>query len=89
VSEREDARAREARDALERVRRDSESVGTSALARASRRFGDHVSARDAVGEAEGGRTDPIELWGRRIGRGLSVIGALLLAWYLGVQLRLW
>ena len=74
----EDERAREAARALERVRRDSESVGTSALARAGRRLGDHLSARDAV--TEGGRTDPVELWGRRIGRALSLLGALLLAW---------
>ncbi len=85
----DDARSREARDALERVRRESESLGTSALARAGRRLGAHLSAQDAVGEAGPGRTDPIELWGRRIGRGLSLVGALLLAWYLGVQLRLW
>ena len=89
MSEGDAARARESRDALERVRRESESVGTSALARAGRRLSDHLSARDAVGDAEHGGTDPVELWGRRVGRALSVIGALVLAWYLGVQLRLW
>lgn len=83
------ARARESQAALERVRRETESVGTSALARAGRRVSDHMSATDAVGDAEGGRTDPVELWGRLVGRALSVIGALLLAWYLGVQLRVW
>jgi hypothetical protein len=29
--------------------------------------------------------DPIELWGGRIGRGLAVLGALALCFYLYVQ----
>jgi len=83
----DDDRAREARAALERAARDSETVGSSALARGARRVGDHFAGRDAVGE--GGATDPIEVWGRRIGRGLSLVGVVLLAWWLGVQLRWW
>lgn len=86
---REARRAREAQDALDRVAREGGPAGESALARAARRAGDHLAARDAVGEAEGGGTDPVELWGRRIGRGLSLVGVIVLAWLLGWQLKLW
>ncbi|MEE1610848.1 hypothetical protein [Microvirga sp. CF3016] len=79
---------REAREALERVRRDSETLGSSALARMGQRAGDHFGARDAIGEAEGRGTDPIELWGRRIGRVLSLIGVVILAIWLLVQLKI-
>ncbi|MBF9233027.1 hypothetical protein [Microvirga alba] len=81
-------RERESREALERVQRDSETLGTSSLSRTSNRLRDHFSAKDAIGDAEGGGTDPIELWGRRIGRALSVIGFVVLAYWLAVQLRL-
>lgn len=79
----------EARAALERVRRDSEIVGSSSLARAGKRAADHFSGRDAVGAAEGGSTDPVEVGGRRIGRALSVALGLGLAWWLGFQLGWW
>ena len=79
---------REAREALERVRRDSETVGSSALARMGDRARDHFGGRDAVGAAEGGGTDPVELWGRRIGRALSLVGVIVLALWLLVQLRI-
>lgn len=82
-------REAESREALERVTRDSEALGSSSLARVARRAGDHFSGRDAVGEGEGGATDPIEVWGRRIGRGLSVVLALVLTWWLGHQLGWW
>ncbi len=82
----EQEREREAREALEGVRRDTESVGSSALARMSRQAQDHFSGRDAMGAAEGGGTDPIELWGRRIGRTLSLVGVVLLGLWLLVQL---
>jgi len=82
----DEEREREAREALERVRRDSETIGSSALARMSRRAQDHFSARDASGAAEDGGMDPIELWGRRIGRALSLVGVIVLALWLLVQL---
>lgn len=82
-------RERQSREALERVARDSETIGTSSLARVGRRLGGHFAGEDAVGSAEGGATDPIELWGRRIGRVLSLIGVVVLAYLLGAQLRLW
>jgi hypothetical protein len=84
----EGEREREAREALERAARDSETIGGSSLGRLGRRVGGHFAARDAAGEAEGG-TDPIELWGRRIGRALSLIGVIVLAYLVGGQLRLW
>lgn len=79
---------REAREVLERVRRDSETVGSSALARIGNRARDHFGGRDAVGTGEEGGTDPVELWGRRIGRALSLVGVVILALWLLVQLRL-
>ncbi|SCY17232.1 hypothetical protein [Microvirga guangxiensis] len=82
----EQDREREAREALERVQRDSEALGSSALARMSRHAQDHFSARDAVGAGEGGDTDSIELWGRRIGRVLSLIGVVVLTLWLLAQL---
>jgi hypothetical protein len=89
------SREDEAREALERVARDSETLGTSSLARIGRRLGDHFAARDAVGtgrDAPGterdGETDPIELWGRRIGRGLSLVGFVVLTLWLLAQLKL-
>jgi hypothetical protein len=84
-----DNRERESREALERVRRETETLGSSSLARIARRAGDHFAGRDAVGEAEGGGTDPIEVWGRRIGRAISVVLAAALVWWLGLQLRWW
>jgi hypothetical protein len=79
-------REQESREALERVRRESETVGASSLSRAGRRMGDHFGGRDAVGEAEGGGTDRIELWGRRIGRSLSLVGVVVLSLWLAAQL---
>ncbi len=84
--EREAREASEAREALERVQRDTETLGSSALARMGRRAGDHFGGRDAVGSAEDGGTDPIELWGGRIGRVLSLIGVVILGLWLLVQL---
>ena len=84
---RDEERAKESKDALERVARDSETLGTSALARSAKRIGGHFAGADAVGAD--GAADPAELWGRRIGRALSLIGVLVLAYFLGVQLRWW
>jgi hypothetical protein len=75
-----DEDGREARDALGRVRAESETLGGSTLARTARRTVDHFAARDAV-DAHG-QTDPIELWGRRIGRALSLAGVVGLSIYL-------
>ncbi|MCZ7657688.1 MAG: hypothetical protein M5U07_07440 [Xanthobacteraceae bacterium] len=74
--------ARAAREALARAEAEGETVGGSALARAARRAGEHFAARDATGAD--GATDPIELWGRRIGRALSLLGVIGLSLYLYV-----
>jgi hypothetical protein len=81
----EDEAQTAAKAALERVRREQESVLGSSMARAA----DHFSGRDAIGAAEDGGTDAVELWGRRIGRALSLIGVIVLGYMLGVQLKLW
>lgn len=62
-------RVREAQDALRRVEAETESIGSSAMARAAR----HMAGADAP------RDDRIEVWGRRIGRGLGLLFALYLA----------
>jgi hypothetical protein len=85
-AEYEDERAREARAALDRVARDSEAIGSSSLGRVLQRGGDHFAARDALEPGPDGKTDPIELWGRRIGRAISVVVCVALAYWLGVQL---
>ena len=82
-------RDRESRETLERVRRDTETLGSSSLARVGQRAADHFAGRDAVGAAEGGGTDQVELWGRRIGRAISVMVAAGLVWLLGAQLHWW
>ena len=73
--ERDEAQRREALASLRELN-ERESFASSALARTARRAGDHFAAKDAAGE------DRIELWGRRIGRGLSLAGFVALAIYL-------
>ena len=60
---------------------DAESIGTSSIAQAAQRAVDHFSARDAsgTGDAPG---DSIEIWGRRIGRTLSLAAFIGLCIYL-------
>ena len=82
----EERREDESRAALERVARETETIGSSSLARTTRRFGDHLAGRNALGAAEGGGTDPIELWGKRIGRVLSVVAFIALSLWLLAQL---
>ena len=78
-NEREEDRQREALATLDSLR-DSDTFATSALARTARRASDHFAAKDAV--ADDGSVDRIELWGRRIGRALSLAGFVALAIYL-------
>jgi anti-sigma-K factor RskA len=59
---------------------ESDTVATSQLARTAKRATDHFAARDAI--AADGSVDAIELWGRRIGRALSLAGVIALAVYL-------
>jgi hypothetical protein len=76
---REAARAAESKAALDRVKRDSETMLGSSMGRAA----DHFSGADAP------KGDKVELWGRRIGRSLSLLGVIVLAWWLGHQLKFW
>jgi len=78
--ERDEARRREALDALEKLRRDRAPLAGSGLADAARRAARHFAAADAVGPD--GARDPIELWGRRIGRALSLLAVIALSIYL-------
>ncbi len=68
--------AEEARRELDRLKDQSDVLGASAMARAAKKAGAHLSAADAP---EG---DPAELWGRRIGRGLAVLFVAFLIWWL-------
>lgn len=70
-------RARAAREVLSGVVRDGEVLGTSGFARTLRRAGDQLGGHFAGRDADPG--DPIEIWGRRIGRGLALVavGALI------------
>jgi hypothetical protein len=77
--EREEAQRREALGRLEDLRHDGDGVLGSALAKAGRRAADHFAARDAAAE---GVTDPAEVWGRRIGRALSLAAFVALCIYL-------
>jgi len=77
--QREEDERREALATLDSLR-ESDTFATSALARTARRASDHFSAKDAV--AEDGSVDRIELWGRRIGRALSLAAFVALAIYL-------
>lgn len=61
---------------LNRVQRESDVVGASALARTADKARAHMAGEDAD------QTDPIEVWGTRIGRGLAVIGFIVLAIWL-------
>lgn len=81
--QREEEQRREALRTLDTLR-DSDTFATSALARTARRASDHFAARDAMKDAmaRDGSVDRIELWGRRIGRGLSLAGLVALAIYL-------
>jgi hypothetical protein len=83
--EREEEQRREALRTLDTLR-DSDTFATSALARTARRATDHFTAKDTMRDARAanGSVDKIELWGRRIGRGLSLAGFVALAIYLYV-----
>ena len=70
ADDRESERKAESRRILERVSREAESGGHSAIDRAAKRARDHVTAVDVD------RDDWVEYWGTRIGR---MLGLLLLA----------
>lgn len=65
-------RRREAETILARAARDSDTIGDSAL----KRLGDHFVASDAE------PTDRVEVWGKRIARGLALAAVLALLYHL-------
>lgn len=73
-----DERAEEAKRILERVQRESETVGTSSMARTTEQFKKHVSGMDGTAED----TDEIEVLGKRIGRSLGWFAVVILIIYL-------
>ncbi|MDJ0932620.1 hypothetical protein [Breoghania sp.] len=77
--EREEERQREAREALDRIHGDSETVGSSSFVRVAKHAQDHFTADDKQGEK-----DPVEIWGSRIGRAGGLLFALALVLYLVV-----
>lgn len=72
----DEERRREARSALARAARESETVGGGALGETAARLADHFGAGDAAPD------DRIDLWGKRIGRALALVAALLLVVHL-------
>ena len=67
---------------LERVAHETTPDGVSFIARTAKGVRDRVTAADAD------RSDPIEVWGTRIGRTLGLIIAIgLLAWLVYVATR--
>ena len=80
--ERDEAERREALASLKQLA-ERETFATSALARTAQRATDHFAAKDALdARTADGSVDRIELWGRRIGRGLSLLGLIALAIFL-------
>ncbi|MGE3149236.1 MAG: hypothetical protein AB7K04_09230 [Pseudorhodoplanes sp.] len=75
-----DAKTEKATADLRRLEREGDLLNRSSLGNMARRAADHFGAADAREE-----NDPIELWGRRIGRALSLIGVIALAIYLYVS----
>ena len=67
---------REARRILDRVEGDVETIGTSSMVRTAEKARKHFMGNDADPH------DPIEVWGTRIGRALSLIGVVVLLIYL-------
>jgi hypothetical protein len=78
--ERDEVRRREAIETLDKLKRDRAPLAGSSLADAARRAARHFAAADAIGPD--GARDPIELWGRRIGRALSLLAVIALSIYL-------
>ena len=58
---------------------ESQSFLSSSLAKA----GEHFAAKDTE------QADGVERWATRLGRGLSLIAFVVLAWLLGHQLKWW
>lgn len=71
----ETAEQAESRRILERVARDSETIGTSSMARVANRVSKHFRG------TENSDDDVVEVWGKRIGRILALIVFAILAYH--------
>lgn len=76
----EAARRRQSEDALAGVVRDGEVIGSSGFARTLAQAGDRLEAH--FGGADADPDDRVEVWGRRIGRTLGLVFAVLLVVHL-------
>lgn len=85
----EEPSAAESRRVLERVDRETESIGRSSGARIGQRMADHFAGRDGKGGDPQAETDPAEIWGKRIGRALAVPFFVFLIVWLGFTLGWW
>jgi hypothetical protein len=65
-------RRAEAEKVLAGVRRDTETIGDTQLKHSTHRLADHFAGADADPD------DRIEIWGRRIGRALSLVAVIAL-----------
>lgn len=74
-----DADQVEAQRILDRVSRESETVGTSSMVRTTEQFKKHLGGIDGNQDDD----DPIEILGKRIGRTLGWIAVVILLIYLG------
>ena len=74
--DRDEERRRESERVLERVSTESEVVGTSSFVRQANKALDHLKG------ADGDQSDPVEVWAKRFGRGLSIVAFVLLAIWL-------
>ncbi|WP_319533769.1 hypothetical protein [uncultured Cohaesibacter sp.] len=74
--QRDEARQREAEQALSRVEMEGEALGASSFARSANKAKGHFTAQDVDPD------DPVEKWGTRIGRGAGAIFAIILVIWL-------
>lgn len=74
--EHSDTKKDEAGRILRRVASESETLGSSSMARSANKLKDHLSGADNPDD------DKIEILGKRIGRGLSALAFVALAIYL-------
>lgn len=72
----DEERRRQSERILDSVNTTSEVVGTSSLVRTANKTRDHLMGADADPD------DQIEVWGKRIGRGLSIVAFVALALWL-------
>lgn len=74
----DEERQRESRRILERMQAQTDGGAMMAVQRTAKRGQDHLAASDAD------QTDRIEVWGTRIGRGISLLLLVGLIGYLGL-----